>query len=424
MTTAAAEVERNDAPPLPPLHRQPLFVRFWAARSVSVFGDQISALAIPLTGVLVLHASTFEVGLLTAMAWLPNLVFALPAGVWIDGVRHRRRVMNVSDILRAAILVTLPIAWWLGILTVGQLLVATFLVGSLTVFFDLASISFSINVIPRRQYVDAQSKLMTTSSVAVIAGPSSAGFLVQLAGAPLALLADACSFIASAFMLRGTNVEEPPLEPTHERPLERLRSAFGFLLRDPVLRASLGCTSTINFFNFVMLGVFIVFASRTLGLHAGTIGVVLGAGAVGGLLGAVVAPRIGRIVGMGRAVVLGAVVFPVVLIAFPLAHGSYAMKTGYLLFGEFVASVGVMIFDINQNSLLAFLVPENVRSRIFSAYRFVNYGTRPIGAVLGGVLGTTIGTRETMWVAVVGGMLGVLFLVTSPLPKLKEGDFA
>jgi MFS family permease len=425
VTAAAAEVERADgALPPPPLHRQPLFVRFWAARSVSVFGDQVSALAIPLTGVLVLHASTFEVGLLTAMAWLPNLLFALPAGVWIDGVRHRRRVMIVADILRAAILATLPIAWWLGILTVAHLLVATFLIGSVTLFFDLASISFSINVIPRRQFVDAQSKLMTSSSVATISGPSIAGFLVQLLGAPVALLVDACSFIASAFLLRGTNVEEPALEPTHERPLQRLRSAFGFLLRDPVLRASLACTSTINFFNFVMLGVFIVFASRTLGLHAGTIGIVFGAGATGGLLGALIAPRVGRIVGMGRAVVIGAIVFPVVLIAFPLAHGSYAMKTGYLLFGEFVASIGVMIFDINQNSLLAFLVPENVRSRIFSAYRFVNYGTRPVGAVLGGVLGSAIGTRETMWVAVVGGAFGFLFLITSPLPKLKEGDFA
>jgi MFS family permease len=424
MTSAAAELEGAEAAPLAPLHRQPLFRRYWAARSVSIFGDQISALAIPLTAVLVLHASTFVVGLLTAMAWLPNLVFALPVGVWIDGVRHRRRVMVVSDVLRAAILATLPVAWWLGSLTVGHLLAATFLIGSLTVFFDLAGISFAINVVPRKQYVDAQSKMMTSASVATISGPSIAGFLVQVLGAPVALLADSFSFVWSAFLLRGTNVEEPPLEPTHEKPLERLRSAFGLLLRDPVLRASLACTSTINFFNFVMLGVFIVFASRTLGLHAGTIGIVFGAGAVGGLIGALVAPRIGRIVGMGRAVVIGAIVFPVVLIAFPLAHGSYAMKTGYLLVGEFVASIGVMVFDINQNSLLAFLVPENVRGRIFSAYRFVNYGTRPVGAVLGGVLGSAIGTRETMWVAVVGGMLGVLFLVTSPLPKLRESDFA
>ena len=424
MTAAAAELERLAEAPLPPLHRQPLFRRYWAARSVSIFGDQVSALAIPLTAVLVLHASTFVVGLLTAMAWLPNLVFALPAGVWMDTVRHRRRLMVVTDILRAAILATLPIAWWLGVLTVWHLLVATFLIGSLTVFFDLAGISLSINIVPRRQFVDAQSKMMTSSSVAQISGPSLAGFLVQVLGAPVALLADACSFVASAFLLRGTNVEEPPLEPTHEKPLRRLRSAFSLLLRDPVLRASLACTSTINFFNFVLLGVFIVFASRTLALHAATIGVIFGAGAVGGLIGALVAPRFGRIVGMGRAVVVGAIVFPVVLVAFPLAHGSYAMKSGYLLFGEFVASIGVVVFDINQNSLLAFLVPENVRSRIFSAYRFVNYGTRPIGAVLGGALGATIGTRETMWVAAVGGMLGVLFLIASPLPKLRESDFA
>lgn len=425
MTAAAAEVERlAEAPPLPPLHRQPLFVRFWAARTVSGFGDQVSALAIPLTAVLVLHVSAFQVGLLTAMAWLPELIFALPAGVWIDDRMGRRRIMIVADILRAAALATLPLAWWFGTLTFVHLLAVTFAVGALTVFFDLASLTFMVALVQRAQYVEAQGRLSTSRSASYIAGPSIAGFLVQVIGAPAALLADAFSFVCSAVMLRGTNVPEPPVEKSEDRSWTRLRGSFDHLLRDPVLRASLGCTATVNFFNFVLLAIFILFASRTLGLSAGTIGLVLGVGAVGGLVGALIAPKVGRIIGMGRAVVVGAVLFPGALALFPLAHGSHTTAAAFLFAGEFLASVGVMIFDINQNSLLALHVPDRVRSRVFGVYRFMNYGTRPVGALLGGVLGSAIGLRETMWIGVAGGMLGVLFLLRSPVPRIRQEDLA
>jgi len=178
-----------------PLLRQPLYRRFWAGRTISIFGDQVSALAIPLTAILVLHASAFEVGLLTSMAWLPDLLLALPAGVWIDARPHRRAVMIAADLLRAAVLVTIPVAWWLGALTVWQLLLVTFVAGSLKVFFDLASISFTIAIVPRSQYAEGQSRMMTSASTATVVGPSMTGYLVQAVGAPVALLVDAASFL-------------------------------------------------------------------------------------------------------------------------------------------------------------------------------------------------------------------------------------
>jgi MFS family permease len=407
-----------------PLHRQPLFLRFWAAQSVSVFGDQVSALAIPLTAILVLHASALEVGLLTSMAWLPHLLFSLPAGLWIDARPHRRRVMIAADLLRAGALATLPLAWWLGGLTVWQLLAVTFAVGALTVFFDLANASFVVALVPRSQYVEAQGRLMTSRSVSYIGGPSVAGFLVQLLGAPAALLADAGSFLFSALVLRGTRVDEPPVEKPEQGSLRRLGAAFRHLLGDPLLRGSLLCTSTINLFNFFLLAVFVLFASRTLGLRAGTIGVVLGVAAVGALIGAVIAPRVGRMIGIGRAVVVGAVLFPVPMVLFPLAHGPRLVAAAMLLAGEFAAGVGVMIFDVNQNSVLALSIPDALRSRIVGAYRFVNYGTRPLGALLGGVLGGAIGLRETMWISVAGSSLGVLFLLFSPMPRIREEQIA
>ena len=410
--------------PLVPLHRQGTFVRFWAGQTISVFGDQISTLAIPLTAVLVLHASALQVGILTALAWLPHLLFSLPAGVWIDRRSNRRRNMIVADVLRAAALATIPVAWWLGALTMWHLLAVAFAVGAFTVFFDLSSVSFFVALVPRRQYVEANSKLSTTRSLSYIGGPSAAGVLVQVLGAPVALLADALSFVVSAVALRGVKVAEPEVERNEASAWADLAEGFRFLIRHPVLRAGTACTSTINFFSFFIFAIFVLYASRTLGLSPATIGLILGAASFGALLGAVIAPRVGRRLGIGRAVVLGSVLFPAPMALFPLAHGSHWVSGSMLLAGEFLASVGVMIFDVNQNSLGTMLTPDAVRSRVVGVSRFFNYGTRPVGALLGGVLGSAIGLRPTLWIAVVGCLFGVLFLLASPMPQMREEDLA
>lgn len=407
-----------------PLHRQRAFVRFWAGQTVSVFGDQVSALAIPLTAVLVLHASALEIGVLTSLAWLPHLLFSLPAGVWIDRRPNRRRNMIVADLMRAFTLASVPAAWWLGLLTIWQLLGVAFAVGALSVFFDLSYSSFFVALVPRSQYVDANGKLSTSRSVSYIGGPSVAGFLVQLLGAPVAVLGDALSFVLSALALGGVRVEEPPVERKTTSPRADLADGFRYLTRHPVLRAGVACTSTINFFSFFIASIFVLFASRTLGLSAGTIGLILGVAAAGALIGALLAPRIGRTLGIGRAVVVGSVLFPAPMVLFPLAHGSHWVSGAMLLAGEFLASIGVMIFDVNQNSLNAMLIPHDVRSRVVGVARFFNYGTRPVGALLGGILGGAIGLRGTMWIAVAGCLLGVVFLLASPMAGLREEDLA
>jgi MFS family permease len=426
MSAVAERIEIEpvvEAPP-PPLTRQPLFVRFWAGQTISVFGDQISALAIPLTAILALHASPFEVGLLTALAWLPHLLLSLPAGVWIDRRAHRRRNMIVADLLRAASLATIPVAWWLGALTIWQLLAVAFAVGAVTVFFDLSSASFFVALVHRSQYVEANSKLSTTRSLSYIGGPTTAGFLVQVLGAPIAILTDALSFVVSAFALKGVKVPKPEVERNGSSARADLAEGFRYLVRHPVLRAGTACTSTINFFSFFVFAIFVLYASRTLNLSAGAIGIILGAASFGALAGALIAPRVGRRLGIGRAVVLGAVLFPAPMALFPLAHGGHWLSASMLLAGEFLASVGVMIFDVNQNSLNAMLIPQAVRSRVVGVSRFFNYGTRPFGALLGGVLGATIGLRPTLWIGLVGSLLGVVFLLLSPMPGLREEDIA
>ncbi len=424
--TVATEASRAavEAPPQPPLTRQPAFVRFWAAKTISVFGDQISMLAIPLTAVLALNASALEVGILTALAWLPHLLFSLPAGVWIDRRAHRRENMIVADLLRALALATIPIAWWLDALTMWHLLGVAFAVGAMTVFFDLSSASFFVALVHRSQYVDANSKLSTSHSLSYIAGPSTAGFLVQVFTAPVALVADALSFVASAIALRGVRVEEPKVESNATSARDDLVEGFRYLAHQPVLRAGVICTSIINLFSFFIFAIFVLYASRTLGLSAGAIGVILGAASFGALAGALIAPRIGRRLGIGRAVVLGAVLFPAPMALFPLAQGGHWLSGSMLLAGEFLASVGVMIFDVNQNSLSAMIMPNEVRSRVVGVSRFFNYGTRPFGALLGGVLGAWLGLRPTLWMGVLGCLLGVFFLLASPMPQMREEDLA
>jgi MFS family permease len=413
---------REDAPQ--PLTRQPLFVRYWVGQTISVFGDQISALAIPLTAILALHASAFEVGVLTALAWLPHLLFSLPAGVWIDRRANRRRNMIVADVLRAASLATIPVAWWLGALTIWQLLAVAFAVGALTVFFDLSSASFFVALVHRSQYVDANSKFSTTRSLSYIAGPSTAGLLVQALTAPVAIAADAVSFIASAVALRSVKVPEPAVDRHGSSARDDLREGFRYLVRQPLLRAGVLCTSTINFFSFFIYAIFVLYASRTLGLNAGVIGLILGAASFGALAGALIAPRVGRRIGIGLAVVVGSVLYPAPMALFPLAQGPHWLSGSLLLTGEFLSSVGVMIFDVNQNSLMAIVIPQTLRSRVVGVARFFNYGTRPVGALLGGVLGSAIGLRPTLWIAVVGCLLAVVPLLASPMPRTREEDLA
>jgi predicted MFS family arabinose efflux permease len=404
-----------------PLLRQRPFRRLWIGESVSFLGDQVSLLALPLLGVLTLDASAAEMGLLTALGWAPHLLFSLFAGTWIDLRARRRPIMVAADLGRAALLTSIPLAGALGALTIAQLYAVTFGVGVLTVFFDLCWSSFLVAVVPRDQLVDANSKLMISRSASNIAGPSLAGGLVQALGAPVAVLVDAVSFLVSALFLRSIDVDELPLERREdEGALHRLREGVAFLLRHPVLRAGVACTSTLNFFTYIWFAIFVLYASRELGLSAGAIGLILGVGAVGGLFGALVAARLGRRIGIGPAIVLGAVLFPAPTVLFPLASGPQWARAAFLLAGEFVASVGVMVFDVNQNSLNVLLTPHRLRARIAGASRFFNYGTRPLGALAGGALGEAIGLRTTIWVGVAGSLFAVLFLLVSPMPSIRE----
>jgi MFS family permease len=206
--------------------------------------------------------------------------------------------------------------------------------------------------------------------------------------------------------------------------LSRARQGLMFVVRHPVLRASLGCCTTVNFFTFTAGGLTLLFAGRTLDLSAGIIGLAFGVGALGSLLGAVLTPRISRRLGVGPTIALGVVLFPAPIAIIAAAGGPLWVRAGTLAGAEFLSGLGVMLFDINLNSLQTTVVPDDMRSRVSGAFNTVNYGIRPLGALVGGLLGTLIGLRATLVVAAIGGVLAVLWLLPSPIPRIRELEFA
>ena len=405
------------------LWRDPRFATYWGGQTVSQLGDRISELALPLIAVTMLHASPTVVGLLTAAVWAPNLL-SLVVGAWVDSQQRKRRLLIWADLLQAGVILSLPLAYHLGEVTLVHLFAVALLAGAGSVLYQTAYPTFFVSLVRREQYLEANSLLSGTRSGSFIVGPALAGGLIQVLTAPVAVLLDGVSFLVSAVLIGRVQVDEVTRarDEQPERLLRRAADGMRFLVRHPYLKASLACATTINFFSFVVSALVILFASRTLGLSAGTIGLAFGIGATGGLLGAVLASRVARRLGVGRTIAVGAVLFTAPLALLPLASGTVWTRAGVLGLVEFLSGMGVMLFDVNQNALQTAVTPDEMRSRVAGAFSSVNYGIRPLGAVVGGLCGQLIGVGPTMVAAAVGGSLSFLWLLRSPIITTRTID--
>ncbi|NUT56476.1 MAG: MFS transporter [Thermoleophilia bacterium] len=403
---------------IPPLLRENAsFRRFWLGQSVSLLGDQITIIALPLAAVLALDATPSQMGYLVAAELAPNLLFSLHAGAWADRHAWKKRTLIWTDVGRALLLASLPVAYAFDALTFPHMLVVAFLIGSLAVLFQVSYSALFVKLIARERYVEASSIMNGSRALSYVGGPSIGGVLVQVLSAPAALVADACSYVVSALFVRSVDVAEPEPEPAAKG---HVVAGIRFVAGNPIIRAALGATATINFFNFVFFALFILYATRSLDVEPGVLGLVLGAGAAGGVLGAVVTARVARRIGIGPAFALGCFLFPTPLLLVPAADGPMWVILACLFAAEFGAGLGVMMLDISASTIFAAVIPDRLRSRVSGAYMVVNYGVRPLGALAGGALGTWIGLRETLWVATGGALLGVLWLLPSPLLGLRE----
>ena len=401
---------------VPALLREPMFRRYWSGQTISMFGDQISTIALPLVAVLALHAGPAQMGVLTALLWLPSLLFGVHAGAWVDRRGHRRATMITADVGRAVLLATIPAGFALGLLTLWQLYAVAFLTGTLSIAFTVANPTLFVSLVPEAEYVSGTSLIYGSRALSFVGGPSIGGLLVQVLTAPFAVIADALSFLGSAFFLGRIRPAEPPVA---EPGAGSIGAGLRFIRTSAIVRPSLVAAAVVNFFNFAFFALFVLYATRALGVAPGLLGLVLGIGALGSVLGAVVTKRLADRFGSGLVLTAGCLMFTAPLMLVPLAAGSRPVVLVMLGAAEFCSGFGVMVLDITIGAIFAVVIPDQLRSRVNGAFQAVNYGTRPLGALLGGFLGTAIGLRPTLWVAAIGGMTGVLWLLPSPVPRFR-----
>jgi MFS family permease len=381
-----------------------------------MFGDQISSMAMPLTAVLVLRAGATQMGYLTALLWLPSLLFGLHAGAWVDRRGRRRATMIAADLGRFALLGSLPFCYAIGLLTMAQLYAVAFAAGMLSVLFNVSDTTLFVSLVRKEQFVEGNSLIHASRALSFVGGPSVGGILVQALSAPFAVAADALSFLGSAAFLGRIKPTEPPPADSDDGVLT---AGVRFIARSPIVRAGLCAAATINFFSFAFIALFVLYAVRKLHVSPGVLGVVLGAGAVGGVLGAAATKRVSNAIGVGWTCVLGCIVFTTPLLLVPLAGGSKALVLALLFVAEFASGVGVVVLDISLGTIFAAVIPDALRARVTGAFQAVNYGARPAGALAAGALGTAIGLRPTLWLAALGATLGFLWLLPSPLPQFR-----
>ena len=405
---------RRAAWPQGGLWRHGDFLKLWSAETISQFGTQVSQLALPFVAIVVLDASPFAVAALGTVEFLPFLLFTLPAGVWVDRL-PRRAILIVADYGRAALLFSVPVAYALDALTMPQLYVVGFLVGTCTVFFDVSYQSYLPALVSRERIIEGNSKLEVSRTTAQITGPGVAGGLIGLVTAPYAVLLDAISFLGSGLFLQSIKkVELKPVavEGTKKpRMRSELKEGLQYVVHHPLLRPQALCTGTSNFFSNVTFAVFLVYAVRVLDLSAAEVGLIFTIGGLGGLGGALTSQRITRRFGVGRTTIAMTLMFGSATFLVPLAPQSFPHP--FLVAFGLISSFSVVVYNITQVSLRQAITPERIQGRMNSVMRFLVWGTIPLGALIGGALGSTIGLRETLFVGAAGGLLSGLPIILS-----------
>jgi MFS family permease len=399
-----------------PFAFNPDFLRCWFGEGVSQVGTQISLIAVPIIAAVTLDAPPLLLGILAASGQLPALLFGLFAGEWLDR-RRRRPVMIVSDLARAAITLVVPLAAAFDRLSMPMLCAVLFLLGSLTVFFDIANLSYLPSLVGKSELVAANSRLEATASGAQVIGPAIGGTLVGLLTGPGALLIDAGSFLVSAAALRRIERPEPePVPPeAHESVRTRIAGGLHFVAGNPILRALAGCSAIVNLAGYAFLAVYIAFMVRELGLTDFEIGLVFATGGVGALVGAVAAGKCAARWGTGRSLIGAQLGFGLTGLLVPLAVLVPSVALPLVVAAEFLQWLTILVYAVNSISLRQRLATPAMQGRLHATFTVVTRGAQPIGSILGGVIASIIGLSLTLVVSEIGMLLAVLFLLRSPL---------
>lgn len=399
------------------------FRLLWIGETTSGLGNSITVVALPLIAVVVLDASSTAVGLLAAVVWLPWLVVGLPVGAWVDRMRNRP-LMIACDLLSAAALVSVPVAAWLGMLTLEYLVAVALISGTAATCFNPAYHAYIRTVLDGRDLLEGNAKLLGSEAATQVAGPGAAGLLAQVFGAVTGLLADAVTFLISALCLKRIRVVEPARAPREDRdPLgRRIIEGLRFVTRDRYLRPIVTWGAMANLVLMGYQAVQVVFLVRTIGLNSATVGLLLSSGSIGGIAGALVATKVSRRYGTARGLLL----LQLTTAPFALLMPMTTAGLGLLLFGlgGFLVGIGISVANIVANIVVGSFrqayCPPHMLGRVVATAMVINHSTIPLGSLLGGVLGDAVGYRSAMWIMT--GLLAPCWLILALSPMRSERD--
>lgn len=400
------------------LHRD--FLKLWAAQTVSLGGSLVSRVALPLVAIITLEASPGEVALLRVADLIPGIAIGLFAGVWVDRLR-RRPLMIWADIGRAILLGSIPLAALAGLLRLEQLFLVIVAAGTLTALFDVAYQAYLPTLIERETLVEGNSKLEASGAAVEVASFGLVGWLVQVLTAPLAIAPDAISFVVSALFLGAIRTPEPlPDRPAIEQSTWlAIREGVRLVLRSPILRALAGAHATLNFFIYVWLSMFLVFLARDLELAPVVFGLIFAGGGICALIGAMLAERVERRLGLGATLIVTLFIASAGILAVPLAMGPFVLVV-ILVTAQQLADGPATIYQIHERSLIQATVPDHSLGRVTASLRVIGWVAMLGGTVAGGVLGEAFGPRPTMLVGGGGALLAVAWLFWSPVRSLRR----
>jgi MFS family permease len=409
---------------LTPLRRNRSFLLLWSGQSVSLIGSQVTVVARPLTAALTLGASPWEMGVLAACSRFPYLLFGLPAGVWVDRL-PRRPLLIACAAAQTVTLGLIPAAAALGLLSLPLLLAAAFVAGVLAVFADIAGLALVPMVVPRSQFIGGQSALETSQSISQIAGPALSGWLVQALTAPLAILADALSFLISVGTIACVKVRERPVrEPDGSGMARQIAAGARAVFGHRVLRYVTLCTTTHIFFYSAFTAVFVLYLARGLGMAPSVLGLTLSAGALGGLIGSMAAARISRRIGLGRALTMAIIVAGLGSSLAAIAHGSSGVSVIEIAGSQVLMWCALQIYNVLQVPVRYALTPKAMHGRVNATIRTTVWGTASLGALAGGLIGDVTGLRATLIVAGAGASLASLWLILTRVTAVHNLDSA
>jgi MFS family permease len=400
--------------------RNTSFVRLWIGETLSQAGEQVGTFAIPVLAVLVLDATAQEVGLLSAAETLAFLLIGLPVGAWVDRMR-KRRVMMTADVVRALAMASIPVLWWLGALQIWYLYVVGAVVGGATVFFDVTYQSYVPRLVPSRHVTAANSGLETSAQVARVGGPAASGGLLAIMPAPIVVLATSIGYLFSFGFVASIRDSEPKHEKTEHSSLARdIAEGVRFVFGNPLLRRITMMTAASNLFEGFVTTLLSIFVLRQLGLSPAIYGAMAAVGAVGGILGAVSAPALERVIGEGRIIVVAALTSAVSPFLIPLSAVVPSAAIVLLVVGDFFFMFAVVVYNVAQLSFRQRICPPPLLGRMNASIRFVVWGVIPISGVVTGLLGGWLGVVSTMWIGCTLGLLACGIVVFSPLSRLRR----